>query len=78
MANKFKKAENPYAVRKGQIWRSKDPRRKNRKFTVNKVFLFNGEPSAEVEYPESKKVSGSIRRIRLDRFKKYQKISDQA
>ena len=75
MAKKFTKAQNPYSVEKGQVWHRKDTERKNRKFTVNKVFLYNGEPYAEVEYPESKKVSGSIRRIRLDRFKRYQKVS---
>jgi hypothetical protein len=75
MAKKFTKAENPYAVQKGQVWYRKDPESKNRKFTVSKVLLFNGVPYAEVEYPESKTVSASIRRIRLDCFKRYQKVS---
>jgi hypothetical protein len=75
MAKKFTKAENPYTVQKGQVWHRKDSERRNRKFTVSKVLLFNGVPYAEVEYPESKTVSASIHRIRLDRFKRYQKVS---
>jgi hypothetical protein len=73
---KFTKAQNPYAVAKGQIWQRRESARKDRKFTVNRLCLHNSMPYAEVEYPMTKKAKGSIQFIRLDRFKKYRKVSE--
>jgi hypothetical protein len=76
MASKITKAQNPFGVKKGQVWYGNDPRRKNRNFTVIGLNEGEGSAYAEVEYPTTKKVKGSTRYIRLDCFGRYRKVSD--
>jgi hypothetical protein len=78
MARKLTKSDNPFKVKKGQIWRRGEEARKNRNFTVSKVFV-DGDSDvayAEVNYPATEKIKASVQFIRLSRFNRYKKLSD--
>jgi hypothetical protein len=77
MARKLTKSDNPFNVKKGQIWRRNDEARKNRSFTVSRVFV-DGDSDvayAEVNYPTKGKITASTQFIKLSRFNRYKKLS---
>jgi hypothetical protein len=78
MVRKLAKSDNPFNVKKGQVWRSDREDRKNRNFTVSRVFVDGGSgiAYAEVNYPTAKKTKASAQFIKLGRFNRYKKISD--
>jgi hypothetical protein len=78
MARKITKSDNPFKVKKGQVWRRKEEARKNRNFTISRVFVDGNSDMAyaEVNYPAIEKIKASTQFIKLDRFNRYKKLSD--
>jgi predicted metal-dependent HD superfamily phosphohydrolase len=68
---KLTKEQNPYGVKSGSVWESKQSNRRGRTFTVKKVVDEDREYFAECLYDDSSNKT----RINLRNFGKYQKIA---
>jgi hypothetical protein len=76
MARKLTKSDNPFKVKRGQVWRRDEEARKNRSFAVSRVFVDSDSDVAyaEVSYPAAGKIKASTQFIKLSRFNRYKKL----